>query len=43
MTPRSAEPVPEPLTIGATLLAGAGLTSLRYRQRQLHRLAKVAK
>jgi probable HAF family extracellular repeat protein len=43
LTPRSAEPVPEPLTIGATLLAGAGLTSLRYRQRQLHRLAKVAK
>ncbi|MBW4686891.1 MAG: DUF3466 family protein [Komarekiella atlantica HA4396-MV6] len=43
LTPRSAEPVPEPLTIGATLLAGAGLTSLRYRQRQLHRSAKVAK
>lgn len=41
LTPRSAEPVPEPLTIGATLLAGAGLTSLRYRQ--LHRSTKVAK
>ncbi|MBE9036723.1 DUF3466 family protein [aff. Roholtiella sp. LEGE 12411] len=43
LTPRSAEPVPEPLTIGATLLAGAGLTSLRYRQRQLHCSAKGAK
>ncbi|MCC5639110.1 DUF3466 family protein [Nostoc sp. CHAB 5844] len=40
LTPRTAEPVPEPITMGGTLLAGVGLAYLR-RQRQL-RSSKVA-
>ncbi|MBW4617367.1 MAG: PEP-CTERM sorting domain-containing protein [Desmonostoc vinosum HA7617-LM4] len=35
LTPRSAEPVPEPLTTGGTLLAGMGLAYLRYQKRRL--------
>lgn len=34
LTPRSGEAVPEPMTIGGTLLAGAGLAYLRRRQLQ---------
>ncbi|MBD2298650.1 PEP-CTERM sorting domain-containing protein [Nostoc sp. FACHB-87] len=34
LTPRNAEPVPEPITMGGTLLAGVGLAYLR-RQRRL--------
>ncbi|MBD2487058.1 PEP-CTERM sorting domain-containing protein [Aulosira sp. FACHB-615] len=34
LTPRNAEPVPEPITMGGTLLAGIGLAYLR-RQRRL--------
>jgi len=41
LTPRTAEPVPEPITMGGTLLAGVGLAYLRRRQRQL-RSSKVA-
>ena len=41
LTPRYTEPVPEPLTIGSTLLAGFGLASLNYRQRRLHRCQRL--
>ncbi|MCC5639109.1 DUF3466 family protein [Nostoc sp. CHAB 5844] len=41
LTPRTAEPVPEPITMGGTLLGGVGLAYLRRRQRRL-RSAKVA-
>lgn len=42
LVPRSnAEPVPEPITMGGTLLAGVGLGYLR-RQRQLRSSAKIA-
>lgn len=40
LTPRSGEAVPEPMTIGSTLLAGAGLAYLR--RRQLLSSSKVA-
>ncbi|MBE9205915.1 PEP-CTERM sorting domain-containing protein [Nostoc sp. LEGE 06077] len=42
LTPRSTtEPVPEPITMGGTLLGGVGLAYLRRRQCQL-RSSKIA-
>ena len=37
LTPKSSTPVPEPLTTGGTILAGAGLVYLRRRYGRLHR------
>ncbi|MBD2494731.1 PEP-CTERM sorting domain-containing protein [Nostoc sp. FACHB-280] len=33
LTPRNAEPVPEPITMGGTFLAGVGLADLRRQPR----------
>ncbi|WP_341527211.1 hypothetical protein WKK05_32650 [Nostoc sp. UHCC 0302] len=41
LTPRYTEPVPEPWTIGSTVLAGFGLASLSYRQRRLRRYQRL--
>jgi probable HAF family extracellular repeat protein len=37
LTPKSSKPVPEPLTMGGTVLAGTGLAYLRRRQGRLRR------
>ncbi|NWF62050.1 MAG: PEP-CTERM sorting domain-containing protein [Fischerella sp.] len=37
LTPKSSKPVPEPLTMGGTVIAGAGLAYLRRRQGRLRR------
>ncbi|WP_026731404.1 HAF repeat-containing PEP-CTERM protein [Fischerella sp. PCC 9605] len=37
LTPKSHKPVPEPLTMGGTVIAGAGLAYLRRRQGRLRR------
>ncbi|WP_026731403.1 HAF repeat/PEP-CTERM domain-containing protein [Fischerella sp. PCC 9605] len=41
LTPKSHKPVPEPLTMGGTVLAGAGLAYLRRRQGRLRRSSKA--
>lgn len=43
LTPKSAEPVPEPLTMGGTMLFGVGLAYLRRRQHQLLCFSKQKK